>query len=258
MKRIQRNDLVWYAFAGPGSAFRHACFTRLGGTSTGQWASLNLGHTVGDAPDAVAENHRRIYDAFDISRAQVVSPHQVHGKRVARVGKQDGGTVIAATDALITDVPDVALLLRFADCTSVLFYDPVHRAAGLAHAGWRGVAAGVAPATVRAMAAAFGTRPADMWAGIGPAIGPQHYVVGEEVVAAIDATLPGGASASAWREGRWYADLPRALALQLRATGVRQVEQSGLYTASRTDEWFSHRAEAGCTGRFGVMVMVQA
>jgi YfiH family protein len=257
MKRVQQNNLVWYAFTGPGSAFRHACFTRLGGASTGQWASLNLGHTVGDDPDAVVENHRRVFAVFDISRAHVVSPHQVHGKRVVRVGQRDGGTVIEATDALITDALDVALLLRFADCTPVLFYDPVHRAAGLAHAGWRGVAASVAPATVQAMVDAFGTRPEALWAGIGPAIGPQHYIVGPEVVEAIDATLPAGASASVFRDGRWYADLPTALEMQLRAAGVRQVEQSCLCTASRVDEWYSHRAEAGRTGRFGVLLMLR-
>ena len=257
MKRIRHNNLVWYAFTGPGSAFKHACFTRLGGASKGQWASLNLGHTVGDDPGAVDENHRRLYEAFDISRAQVVSPHQVHGKDVVRVGARDGGTVVEATDALITDEAGVALLLRFADCTPVLFYDPVHRAAGLAHAGWRGVAAGVVPATVQAMVTAFGTRPADLWAGIGPAIGPQHYVVGSEVVEAIDATLPGGASAAVLRDGRWYANLSSALEIQLRAVGVRQVEQSELCTASRIDEWYSHRAEAGRTGRFGVLVMLR-
>jgi len=133
----------------------------------------------------------------------------------------------------------------------------VHHAVGLAHAGWRGVASGVAPATVQAMVAAFGARPVDLWAGIGPAIGPQHYEVGAEVVAAIDATLPDGETASIQREGRWYVDLPQALEMQLRAVGVRQVEQSGLCTASRTDEWYSHRAEAGRTGRFGVLVMLR-
>lgn len=258
MERIQRNGLVWYAFAGPGFDFVHACFTRLGGVSTGQWASLNLGHTVGDDPAAVEENHRRVFAAFDVTRSRVVSPHQVHGKRVACVGLRDGGTVIPATDALITDESGVGLLLRFADCTPVLFYDPVQRAVGLAHAGWRGVAAGVAPATVQAMVAAFGTRPADLWAGIGPAIGPQHYVVGAEVVESIDATLPEDAPASVHRGGRWYVDLPGALAAQLRAMGVRRVEKSDLCTASRVDEWYSHRAEAGRTGRFGVLVMLRA
>ncbi|MFN2108492.1 MAG: peptidoglycan editing factor PgeF [Anaerolineae bacterium] len=256
MQRIEQNGLVWYDFTGPGRDFVHGCFTRLGGVSEGQWSALNLGSTVGDDPQAVQENHRRIFDAFGITRAQVVSPFQVHGRNVARVDAADGGMVISATDALITDAPGVALLLRFADCVPVLFYDPVRRAAGLAHAGWRGVAAGVAVATVQAMAAAFGSRPEDVWAGIGPAIGPQHYSVGTEVVEAIQATLPPDAQVATYREGRWAMDLPAALEAQLHAVGVTQIEQSGLCTASRVDEWYSHRAEEGRTGRFGVLVML--
>ncbi len=262
MQRIDRDGLAWYVFTGPGrdfasAPFRHACFTRLGGVSAGQWAALNLGSTVGDDPRAVQENHRRVFDVFGITRAQVVSPFQVHGRNVVRVSARDGGMVIPATDALITDAPDVALLLRFADCVPVLFYDPVQRVVGLAHAGWRGAAVGVVPATALAMATAFGSRPEDVWAGIGPAIGPRHYSVGDEVVEAIQATLPAGAPAATRRDGRWMMDLPAALEAQLRAVGVTQVEQSGLCTASRVDEWYSHRAEAGRTGRFGVLVMLR-
>lgn len=256
MQRIDHNGLVWYAFAGPGRDVVQACLTRLGGVSAGQWSALNLGSTVGDDPRAVEENHRRVFDAFGITRAQVVSPFQVHGRNVVRVRARDGGMVIPATDALITDAPGVALLLRFADCVPVLFYDPVQRAVGLAHAGWRGVAAGVVPATAQALAATFGSRPEDVWAGIGPAIGPQHYSVGVEVVEAIQAALPEGAQAATYCDGRWMMDLPAALEAQLRAMGVTQVEQSGLCTASRVDEWYSHRAEAGRTGRFGVLVML--
>ncbi|HQE93122.1 MAG TPA: peptidoglycan editing factor PgeF [Anaerolineae bacterium] len=256
MHRVQQDDLVWYTFAGPGLDLTHACFTRLGGVSKAPWAALNLGSTVGDDPRAVQENHRRIFDVLGITRAQVVSPYQVHGRHVARVTTQDGGSVIPATDALITNTPGVALLLRFADCTPVLFYDPVQRAVGLAHAGWRGVAANIAAMTVQVMGATFGTRAADVWAGIGPTIGPQHYNVGAEVVAAIRAALPEDASAAACRDGRWYVDLPGAVAAQLRAVGVSQIENSGLCTVSHVDEWYSHRAENGRTGRFGVLAML--
>jgi len=258
MQRIHHNGLVWYAFDGPGRDFIHGCLTRLGGVSEGQWSALNLGSTVGDDPRAVQENHRLIFDAFGMTRAQVVSPFQVHGRNVVRVGARDGGMVIPAADALITGAPGVALLLRFADCVPVLFYDPVQRVVGLAHAGWRGAAAGVVPATVQALAAAFGSRPEDVWAGIGPAIGPQHYSVGVEVVEAIRATLPEGVQAATRCDGRWMMDLPAALEAQLRAVGVTQVEQSGLCTASRVDEWYSHRAEEGRTGRFGVLVMLKS
>jgi hypothetical protein len=226
-----------------------------------------LGHTVGDRLEAVAENHRRVLAAFDLTPEQVVSPYQVHGCHVARVAATDGGTVIPETDALITAEPGLALLLRFADCAPVLFYDPVHHAMGLAHAGWRGVAAQVAPATVRAMAQAFGTRPAELWAGIGPAIGPERYAVGPEVVAAVRATLsPASLSAASLsaarpvavrRQEQWYLDIPQALTRQLHAAGVGRVANAALCTASHTEAWYSHRAEHGRTGRFGVLARLR-
>ncbi len=254
MQRHEAGGLVWYTFEGPGSAFRHALVTRLGGVSRGPYASLNLGYTVGDAPEAVEENHRRLFAALGVRAGQVVSPHQVHGARVARVGAADGGTVVQGCDALITDEAGVVLMMRFADCAPVLFYDAAHHAVGLAHAGWRGTAAQVVAATVRAMEAAFGSDPAELWAGIGPAIGGEHYAVGPEVVEAVEATLPPGGGAAFRRGEQWYLDLAMALRLQLTALGVGRIEPSGFDTAARTDEWYSHRAEKGRTGRFGVLV----
>jgi len=194
VERIEHTTtgLAWYQFTGEplpcGERFVHAMVTRLGGVSQGAYADLNLGGTVGDVPVAVQENHRRLFHALDLSEDQVISPHQVHRNNVARVGSQDGGNVIPATDALITSTPGVVLLLRFADCVPVLFYDPVHHVAALAHAGWRGVAGGVVPATVTALTQQFGTRPRDLWAGVGPAIGLQCYEVGEDVVKAVQRT----------------------------------------------------------------------
>jgi hypothetical protein len=257
VRRHVHDGLVWYTFDGPPPAFHHALVTRLGGVSVGHAASLNLGSTVGDDPWAVVENHRRLFAALDVDPQRVVTPHQVHGARVARVGEAQGGQVIPETDALVTDEPGVALLLRFADCIPVLFYDPVHHAAGLAHAGWRGTAAGVVDATVRAMGESFGSRPSDLWAGVGPAIGPDAYAVGQEVVDAIKATLPPGVSAAERRGEQWYLDLPGAVAAQLRAAGVGRVEPSGLHTAGHTEEWYSHRAEKGRTGRFGALAMLR-
>ncbi|NBD34999.1 MAG: peptidoglycan editing factor PgeF [Chloroflexi bacterium] len=257
MQRIQKNGLAWYELTGPGLALQHAILTRLGGVSAPPFDSLNLGGGLGDDPAAVRENHRRVFAALDIAREQVVSPHQVHGKHVVRVTAAEGGSLIPETDALITDTPGLALMLRFADCTPVLFYDPVQHAAGLAHAGWRGTAAGVAPATVQRMAAEFGSRPADLWAGIGPAIGPAHYAVGSEVVTAIAQSLPTGAQVAERRDGQWYLDLPGAVALQLRSNGIERVARSGLCTFGHTEEWYSHRGEDGRTGRFGVVVMLR-
>ena len=245
-----------YAFASPPPEFRHVVLTRLGGVSELPFASLNLGGTVGDAPAAVQENLRRVRALWNLTPEQVVSPHQVHGQRVTHVTRADGGQIIPESDALMTDEPGVALLLRFADCVPVLFYDRARHVAALAHAGWRGVAAGIVPATVQALGEAFGSRPEDLWAGIGPAIGPEHYEVGVDVVQAVLATLPQGAQVAQQTNGAWQLDLPGAAAAQLAAAGVAHIVASGINTAARTDEWYSHRAEQGRTGRFGVLVML--
>jgi purine-nucleoside/S-methyl-5'-thioadenosine phosphorylase / adenosine deaminase len=263
IERIEHTSqrLAWYQFTGeplPSSKrFSHALVTRMGGVSQGPYAGLNLGGTVGDDPAVVQENHQRLFQALDIREHQVVSPHQVHGNNVARVGAQDGGNVIQGTDALITSARGLALLLRFADCVPVLFYDPAHHVAALAHAGWRGVAREVVLATVTALTQQFGTRPQDLWAGVGPAIGPRHYEVGADVVQAVRRTLPLGTEIARKHDQRWYLDLPGAVGAQLHSLGVGHVDLSGLHTASHTDEWYSHRAENGRTGRFGVLVMLR-
>ena len=263
VERIEHTatGLAWYQFAGEPlpsrERFVHAMVTRLGGVSLGSYAGLNLGGTVGDAPVAVQENHRRLFQAFSISEDQVVSPHQVHRNSVACVGLRDGGTVIPETDALTTATPGIALLLRFADCVPVLFYDPAHHVAALTHAGWRGVASEVVSATVAALTQQFGTRPRDLWAGVGPAIGVQHYEVGEDVVKAVQRTLSPGVQVAEKQGQRWHLDLPGAVGAQLQALDVGHVALSGLHTAGHTDKWYSHRAEKGKTGRFGVLVMLK-
>ncbi len=257
MQRIQHNGLVWYTFPALNAGFGHAIFTRQGGVSGSPFSTLNLGGTVGDEPAAVSENHRRVLDALGLAREQVVSPHQVHGRRVVQVSSTDGGSIVSKADALTTNELDVVILMRFADCTPVLFYDPVQRAIALAHAGWRGMVAGVVPATVQAMAQAYETCPSDLWAGIGPAIGMRHYPVGEEVIDAVQEAMPEEAAVIARQAGQWYLDLPGAVAAQLREMGVGHIDTSGICTACHIDEWYSHRAEKGCTGRFGVLVWLE-
>jgi polyphenol oxidase len=240
------------------AGFTHGMFTRLGGTSRGVFASLNLGSTVGDDPAAVKENHRRVFAALGYPGSSWVSPHQVHGNRVAVVGAQDMGQIIAATDALVTNEPGVALLLRFADCVPVLFFDARQRVMAVAHAGWRGVVAGVVPATVETLVSQFGTRATDLWVGIGPAIGPDHYVVGQDVLDAVTRVLPQDLSlpVAEQRHGSIYLDLTMAVQAQLIGVGVSDINPAGICTACHTDEWFSHRAEAGATGRFCAVAML--
>jgi hypothetical protein len=217
-----------------------------------------VGNTVGDDEAAVTENHRRIYAYLHVRADQVVSPHQVHGNRVALVGIGDSGTVIPNTDGLVTDTPRLALLLRFADCQPILLYDPTHHAVGLIHAGWRGVAQGIARRAVEVMCEAFGTCPQDLIAGLGPAIGPCCYTVGHEVAAAVGYALPNWSRVmSPLGDDEWRFDLPLANVLQLRAEGVRHIEQAHLCTACHQDEFYSHRGDNGRTGRFAVVAFLE-
>ncbi len=256
MLRTTTDGITWYRFEGPGDdqRLRHAVFTRLGGVSEGPFAALNLGRTVGDRVDAVEENHRRALAALGLERERAVSCFQVHGARVGEVGRGHLGTVQPATDALITSSPGTWLLMRFADCVPVLLVDPGVPAVGMAHAGWRGIVAGVLGATVDAMAGRLGCVPARMWAGIGPAIGGCCYRVDTSTAAAVSGACPAGAAVASSRAGHVYLDLPAAASAQLHAAGVGTVEDAGLCTACHVDEFFSHRADHGRTGRFGAVL----
>lgn len=233
----------------------HAMFTRLGGISKPPFATLNLSRTVGDEPPAVEENHRRALGTLGLSTSETVSCYQVHGRNVGLVSRGHCGTVQPATDALATTTLDVWLLLRFADCAPVLLFDPGVPAIGLAHAGWRGIVGGVIPNLVRAMVSHFGCDPRRMWAGIGPTIGPCCYEVDEQTAQLISASCPLAASEVIQQlNGHFHANLPMAAHAQLKEAGVGQVEDAGLCTACHVDEFFSHRAEHGQTGRFGIVI----
>ncbi len=255
MQRTNHNGVIYYRFEGlvaePG--LEHALFTRRGGVSRPPFDTLNVGHTVGDDLDAVRVNHERALGALGWRREDVVTGHLVHGARVAVVGPRDKGRVCAETDALVTAEPGVTLMLRFADCVPVLFYDRRRRVIGLAHAGWRGLPAGVVAATAATMVRVFGCRPADLWAGVGPSIGPCCYEVGPEVVEQVAAAV-NGVNLFRRVNGRVHLDLWAAVRGQLVEAGIGQVEVAELCTGCHTDEWYSHRAEGGATGRFGVII----
>lgn len=232
----------------------HAIFTRRGGVSQPPLDSLNIGNCVGDSETAVRENHARIYTTLGLRPEDVVTAQQVHGARVAVVTRADGGRVIPATDGLVSDTPGIALLLRFADCVPILLFDPVRRAVGLVHSGWRGTIEGIVTKAVHVMEQAFGTNPADLQVALGPAIGPCCYEVGEDVAGAVRRSLRGEALLHSSASGRWYFDLPEANRQQLLAVGVRHVEQANMCTVCHRHEFFSHRGDGVRTGRFGALI----
>jgi hypothetical protein len=257
LKQQHNHTLVYYQFDGLSqvSDVVHGIFTRLGGVSRAPFESLNLSRSVGDDADAVQENTRRMLAIFDATDDRAVTAWLVHGKTVAVVDRNDAGGYRNHTDAIITNDRSIALVMRFADCAPIVFYDPVHHALGIAHAGWRGVAANIAQETVSAMQAAFQTEPPELWAGIGPCISVDRYRVGPEVIEAVRAACPADSPiVQAQPDGSTHLDLNAAIDSQLRACGLMHIEVSGLCTATHTSEWFSHRAENGKTGRFGVVL----
>jgi YfiH family protein len=233
----------------------HAILTRLGGVSSPPFASLNLSQVVGDDPAAVATNYERVCGAFGIRRSQMATCYQVHSADVFVVAASDGGRLVGQGDAMVTDQPGVYLSMRFADCTPLLLHDPVRRAVGIAHAGWRGTLKNVAGAVVRAMVERLGCLPGDITAVVGPAIGPCCYQVGSEVIQAAEAAYASAGELLRPRAGgRYHFDLWEANRRQLVVAGVNHVAVAGLCTACRTDRFFSHRAEQGQTGRFGALI----
>ena len=175
----------------------HAVSTRHGGVSSGYLASLNLGKTVGDDPQNVETNHRRLAEALGVRRDHFTTTWQVHSQRVLRATKEHRGTLIGQADGIITDQVDVPLTQRYGDCTPILIYDPTRHAVGLAHAGWRGTVAGMASSLVQAMVAHYGSDPEELVAVVGPAIGPCCYEVGPDVVDAVRLAFPDAAFVSA-------------------------------------------------------------
>lgn len=256
MNQVVDGGLIYYQFA-LWPVLKHGVFTRHGGVSRAPWSSLNMGGNVGDDPKAVRRNHELMYAALGVDESLACTVWQVHSADVILATRPvRGRRWLALADAMITDRPGAALAMRFADCTPLMFHDPVQGAIGIAHAGWRGTVQGIAAATVQAMSRSFGCKPANIQAGIGPSIGPRRYQVGEEVVDAVRAHF--GTTDNLIRrdpaDGTAYLDLWAANRLDLERAGVEQIEVAGICTAERTDAFYSHRAEHGRTGRFGAVI----
>lgn len=226
--------------------------TRRGGVSAGPYATMNLGRGVGDDPAAVEENEGRFARASGWDPTRRARVRQVHGTAVHQADTLVSDTVPEA-DALITAVTSPVLTMLVADCVPVYLYDPVRQAAGLVHAGWRGTVAGAAGATLAALCRAYGTRPADVVAAIGPSIGPCCYEVDESVRAPLEQAFPRHwqALAAPAGPGHWRLDLRAANARALSAAGVapRHIHVTAYCTSCQQELFFSHRKSGGRAGR---------
>lgn len=237
----------------------HGFFTRHGGVSPAPWASLNHGGTTGDARANVVENRRRMFDVFGLPVESIYDSWQVHGCEVIctdRPRPLDAPHLKA--DSILTDRKEVTLVMRFADCVPILLYDPHHTVTGIVHAGWQGTVKRAVTAAIDCMRVQYGTRPEEVLAGIGPSICVEHYEIGPEVEAAVRDSFGTNAGAVLTRSnGKAHFDLWKANEIILAESGVRQIEHSRLCTACHVEDWYSHRAEKGKTGRYGVLLSAQ-
>jgi len=230
---------------------RAAFSLRSGGTSEPPWDTLNLGVHVGDDPSAVLENRRRLANALSLP-SEPVWLDQVHGNDVLEVDAHSRPTpdTRPRADALVTRAAGVVLAIQVADCLPVLFSSRDGRVLGAAHAGWRGLAAGVLEATVTAM----GVPPAEIVAWLGPSIGPAHFEVGDEVRAAFLASQADAEGAfSPNPRGRWQCDLPALARQRLMALGLGPVAGGSWCTAADPVRFFSHRRDQR-TGRMAALI----
>lgn len=261
LQRFQDDSLVHYRFDRflPHSNVRHEIFTRLGGVSQPPFNALNLGRSVGDSPDAVEENYRRVCQVLGVAHESLVTGYQVHSDRVAIVGREHKGYLLKDTDALITHSPDICLTLRFADCVPLVFFDPVQRAVGLAHAGWKGTVSKIGSKVIASLQSAYGSHPADIIAGIGPSIGPCCYQIGADVIQQMEQAFPNTEDLLITQADRSiHLDLWVTNRRALEMCGVQHIEVAGICTSCHRDEFFSHRGDRGHTGRFGAFVMLSA
>jgi len=234
--------------------------TRSGGTSSGRYATMNVGSAVGDEAGAVAANRALLAEA---TGAAPVFLRQVHGTRVVHVGRADAaaGASILEADAVVTSEQGVACVVKAADCLPVLLAAPRGRAVAAAHAGWRGLAAGVIERAVDALCRVGGCAPREVVAWLGACIGPEAFEVGADVLAAFDAESGNrrGASARFVAKGgaKWHADLAGLARDRLAAAGVATVSGGRWCTVSDASRFFSYRRD-GVTGRMAAAVWIAA
>ncbi|MDP1715639.1 MAG: peptidoglycan editing factor PgeF [Anaerolineales bacterium] len=254
----ENNGLRYYSFDIFSTAVAQAVFTRRGGVSPVPWHSLNLGGSVGDDPAHVMENRIRSFDALGRAPASIHDVWLVHSADIVYADEARPRTLDhppQRADIILTDNSEVSLFMRFADCVPLLFHDPRKHVIGIAHAGWMGTVKGVAKNTIAGMQSRYGCKPENIIVGIGPSIGADHYEVREDVTLQFREKYGKDAGrVIQTRAGKSYLDLWAANEIQLRSAGVEQIQVSGLCTACHLDDWFSHRAEKGKTGRFGVLM----
>ena len=255
----QKQETLEYLTA-EGITAPHAFTTRFGGVSRGALSSMNLAIKLDETDENVTRNFEILGDALGFGIEDLVLTRQTHSDMVRVVGRCDCNGCFhrdyPECDALVTNDPGVALTVFTADCTPILFHDPLTGAVGAAHAGWRGTAAAIAAKTVEAMVQEFGCEAENIRAAIGPNIGFCHFETDADVPEAMIAAFGDEVRPFIQKaEEKYYVNLKEINALILRRAGVRHIEISEDCTMCQPERFWSHRVTGGNRGSQGAIIV---
>ena len=243
----------------------HGFSTRLGGVSTGDTGTMNLGFAREENKENVRENYRRIADAVGFDPNRLVMTHQTHTKNVRIVKEEDAGSGFAKerpyrdVDGLVTNIPGITLVCFSADCVPVLVWDKTHCAVGCAHSGWRGTVSDIAGEVIRIMGQEYGTKPEDVKAAIGPSICQSCYEVSEDVIEVFAQTYEHALHEKLFykkENGKYQLDLWEAVRQNLLRAGLQEenISLPDLCTHCNPSFLFSHRTLHGRQGNLGAFI----
>lgn len=259
--------LLHYPLLDGTNMVEHCFTTRLGGVSEDMYATLNFSVTRGDKPEAVLENYRRVAEVFGKTADDFVCTDQTHTTTVLRVGKSEAGYGVTKerpytdVDGLITDESGVILSTFYADCVPLYFVDPVHKAIGLSHSGWRGTVGRMGQKTLDAMKEAFGTNPADVYAAIGPSICQDCYEISEDVAEHFYNEFTGHGDEILINKGngKYQLDLWKTNEIVLLDAGIlpEHLAVTNVCTCCNAEVLFSHRASKGKRGNLAAFLMLK-
>ena len=245
----------------------HCFTTRLGGVSEGVCTSLNLSFSRGDNPIAVMENYRRVAETFGKTTEDFVCTDQTHTTTVLKVGKDEKGYGVTKerpytdVDGLITNEPGVILSTFYADCVPLYFVDPVNKAIGLSHSGWRGTVGRMGQKTLEAMKEAFGTNPKDVYAAIGPSICQDCYEISEDVAEHFYEEFKGHGDEILINKGngKYQLDLWKTNEMVMLEAGILpgHLAVTNICTCCNAEVLFSHRASQGKRGNLAAFLMLK-
>ena len=264
----QDEELIYYTIESfdKTELVNHGFSTRLGGVSDGDLNSLNLGVKKKDTEENILSNYKVFTKSLGIKMENLVLTDQVHEDKILEVDERDRGkglsreSNINGIDGFVTNKKHVALVTFYADCVPLFFLDPVKKAIGLTHAGWKGTVKRIGQKTIKKMIQAYGTDPKDILIGIGPSIGKCCFEVGGEVIDVIEANFEGAEEYFYKKDnGKFMLDLWDINKDQFLEMGVLEsnITVSNICTKCNKDTFFSHRGDNGKTGSLAAIMQLK-